>query len=171
MRVYAEVAETNDDWQVLFHKLLDESAYVVLFTGVTGSITWEIDQVFRHDPFIPTILLLPFFRASSRSKRNREAMRNFRSAFGEVTGVFLRNLDFCPVIYFPERDKPMPFGKREGFVSLGYVNEYHPAIATMLQSIDPTLAASYRSEVHWLWIALAIGIIFDILFLLNKLGG
>jgi hypothetical protein len=155
-RIYAEIADIDKDWQRLFHKLLGKSAYVVLFAGVTGNVTWEIDQVFRREPFIPTILLLPFFESSSRNKKNREAMGEFRSAFGNSTGIFLRNVDFCPVIYFPERGKAIPFGKREGFVSLGYLNPYLPAIVSLLHSIDPALAEPYRSTTHWLWIGLAM---------------
>ena len=167
-RVYAEVAEMNNDWQRLFHKLLDEAAYVALFAGVTGSVAWEIDQVFRRDPFVPTILLSPFFSAGSRNKKNRAAMMEFQQAFLETTGVVLSKLDFCPVIYFPERGKPMPFGRREGFVGLAYLNSYLPALVTLLHTIDPKLAKPYRSTQRWLWIGGAIAIVIDVVIFMNK---
>ncbi len=95
-------------------------------------------------------------------------MNEFQSAFHKTTGVALSKLDFCPVIYFPERGKPMPFGKREGFVGLGYLNPYLPALVTMLQTIDPKLAEPYRGTQRWLWIGLAIAVVIDVVIFMNK---
>ena len=167
-RIYAEIADIDKDWQRLFHKLLGESAYVVLFAGVTGNVTWEIDQVFRRDPFIPTILLSPFFSAPSWNKNNRAAMMEFQQAFHQTTGVVLSELESCPVIYFAERGKPISFGRREGLVGLAYLNSYLPALVSLLHTIDPKLAQPYRTTQRWLWIGGAIAMVIDIVIFMNK---
>jgi hypothetical protein len=136
-RLYA-TAEKNNNWQRLFRKLLDQSGYVVLFGEATESLNWEINQVFRRNPFIPTFLLMPFFdhpaNRKERRERMREAMAEFKSNFQEVTGIFLdHNLDGHSVIYFPERGKPQPSPLR--------LSKYHSGMFVL----DAKEAAYYRN--------------------------
>lgn len=152
-RVYAE-----DEWQPLFHELLDKAGYVVLFAGTTSNFQWEMEQVFKHDPFVPTILLLPFFQHPPWSSKRREDIMAFVETFRRCSGLIPQDPQSNRVIFFPTRDRPIAFGKGEGaqFRALDYLNPYLPALVELLETIDPELALPFRKVASAFPVSLAI---------------
>jgi len=52
----------GDEWKDVVHDLLKRSQFILMFAGTTTHFGWELQEVFQNDPFVPIILILPFFR-------------------------------------------------------------------------------------------------------------
>lgn len=93
----------GDDWQSRFRELLDQAQLAVLFAGTSGNFQWELGQVFHHEPFVPTILLLP-------AGQHWKSKASLLSSFTAATGVELpEGVNTARLIYFPARTQPIPF--------------------------------------------------------------
>ena len=91
----------DDDWQSSFRELLDQAQLAVLFAGTTENFQWELGQVFHHEPFVPTVLMVPFAG---------QQWKSFQSSFNASTGIELpESVNRARLIYFPARDQPIPF--------------------------------------------------------------
>ncbi|MGC1363210.1 MAG: hypothetical protein WA419_13740 [Silvibacterium sp.] len=132
----------GDDWQSHFRKLLDQAQLAVLFAGTTGNFQWELEQVFHHEPFVPTVLLVPF--AGQRWK-------SFQSSFTATTGIELPEAgNKARLVYFPARDEPIPFADTgdEDDRLLTVDNPYLGALTRVVELIQPGSAAPWIKKAH-----------------------
>jgi hypothetical protein len=74
----------GDEWKGVVHDFLARSQLILMFAGTTTHFAWELQKVFQNDPFVPTILILPFFQRYRQSDVDR-----FVSIFETATGLHL----------------------------------------------------------------------------------
>jgi hypothetical protein len=60
----------GDNWKDVVRSLMERSQLIVMFAGTTPGFAWEIAEVFKKAPFVPTVLLLPYFHAKGSAKRS-----------------------------------------------------------------------------------------------------
>jgi hypothetical protein len=160
----------GDDWHSDFLGLLDRAQLVVLFAGTTENLRWELAQVFHREPFVPAVLLLPFFG---------QELKSFQASFTAATDVELpENLNRVRLIYFPAPDQPVPFADTKDEVDrlLTVDNPYLAALTRVVDLIQPGSAAPWIEKAYgnyWAkYIGIAIGIAITLLiFIGNALWG
>jgi hypothetical protein len=87
----------GDEWKDVVHDLMKRSQLILMFAGNTPHFAWELQRVFQNDPFVPTILVLPFFQRY----RQRE-VDLFVSMFEATTGLHLsKDLRKTRAAFFP----------------------------------------------------------------------
>jgi hypothetical protein len=87
----------GDEWKEVVQDLLKQSQLILMFAGTTSHFEWELQRVFQNDPFVPTILILPFFQRYRQDEVDR-----FVSMFAEATGLRLSSdLRKTRAAYFP----------------------------------------------------------------------
>ena len=74
----------GDEWKDVVQDLLKQSQLILMFAGTTNHFGWELQRVFQNDPFVPTILILPFFQRYRQPEVDR-----FVGMFAEATGLHL----------------------------------------------------------------------------------
>ena len=156
----------GDDWQSHFLKLLDQAQLAVLFAGTTGNFQWELGQVFHHEPFVPTVLLLPFAG---------QQWISFQSSFAAATGIELpEGVNRARLIYFPARDQPIPFastGDKDDRL-LTVDNPYLGVLTRVMELIQPGSAAPWiekaRGNERAKFIGIAIGVLITLFILTAK---
>jgi hypothetical protein len=89
----------GSNWREIVVDFLNRARLVVLFAGTSAGVRWEIDQVFHREIFVPTILLLPYFKESiqpDRWKRERSVRTNFALSSNRLRELhFLRHWSFA----------------------------------------------------------------------------
>jgi hypothetical protein len=86
----------GDEWKDVVQDLLKKSQLILMFAGTTPHFAWELERVFHSDPFVPTILILPFFQRYRQSQVDR-----FADMFAASTGRSLSsNLRKTRAAYF-----------------------------------------------------------------------
>jgi hypothetical protein len=163
-RLYA-----GTDWHSTFRELLDQAQLAVLFAGVTDNFQWEQGQVFDHEPFVPTVLLVPFAGKQWRS---------IRSNFTASTGIVLPEAQkTVRLIYFPARDQPMLFADTDDRDDklLRVQNPYLGALTRVVELIRPGSAAPWIKKAHENQqariIGIAGGVLITLLILIAKACG
>jgi hypothetical protein len=161
----------GDDWQSIFRVLLDRAQLAVLFAGTTGNFQWELGQVFHHEPFVPTILLLP-------AGQHWKSKASLRSSFTAATGIELpEGVNTARLIYFPARAQPIPFadtGDRDDRLLTVY-NPYLGALTRVMELIQPGSAAPWIKKAHAneraKILGIATGVLITLLILTAKASG
>lgn len=74
----------GDEWKDVVHDYLKRSQLILMFAGTTTHFAWELQKVIQNERFVPTILILPFFRRYRQSDVDQ-----FVSAFEAATGLHL----------------------------------------------------------------------------------
>jgi hypothetical protein len=124
-RVYA-----GEDWQDKVHDFVQRAQLILLFAGTTRSFAWEIEKVFRSEPFVPALMMIPFFREYSQT-----ASDEFGGLFQEATGHRLpHDLFKVRAAYFPDRDS-MIILEESGIENEDY-NYYNPFLGAIAHVID-----------------------------------
>jgi hypothetical protein len=130
------------DWQSKVRELLDQAQLAVLYAGTTENFQWELGQVFHHEPFVPTVMLVPFAE---------QQWESFRNSFTAATGINLPKTEMrLRLIYFPERDQPIPFTDKddEDDRLLTVDNPYLGALTRVMELIRPGSAAPWIEKAH-----------------------
>jgi hypothetical protein len=128
--------QPSDDWQRLFFDVLGQAQFVVIHAGFTPSLLWEIEQVFSHEPFVPTFLMIPTVKG------------DFVPAFGEIikstTGMRLPKAFFSsPVIYFPRRNRVLPIASSVDDQMLNQqLHTFVGPLSRVLETIQPGVRSS-----------------------------
>ncbi|MGD0479289.1 MAG: hypothetical protein ABSA42_03905 [Terracidiphilus sp.] len=74
----------GDEWKDVVHEYLKQSQLILMFAGTTTHFAWELQKVIQNERFVPTILILPFFRRYRQSDVDQ-----FVGAFEAATGLHL----------------------------------------------------------------------------------
>jgi hypothetical protein len=156
----------GDDWHSSVRSLLDQAQLVVIFAGVTEGLKWELGEVFRHEPFVPTVVLGPFFGEQTKS---------FQTGFQAATGIALpENINGSRLIYFPKRDEPTLFAdtKDEDERMLTIDNPYLGALTRVIDVIQPGSGAPWIKKAYdnqmAKYIGIAIAVVIWIFILMAK---
>ncbi len=142
----------KDDWQDEFTSLLNRARIAVIFAGTSEGLLWEIGHVFKHEPFVPTLLLVPYFQGLNTVgalEKRRTKSEQFRNSFYSATGILLPDgLEYCRLVYFRERLKPeMMFDSREDSErKLNMANPFLGPIARVIEEICPGWNAPYLEQ-------------------------
>jgi hypothetical protein len=154
------------DWQSKVRELLDQAQLAVLYAGTTDNFQWELGQVFHHEPFVPTVMLVPFAE---------QQWESFRNSFTATTGINLPKTEIrLRLIYFPERDHPIPFTDKddEDDRLLTVDNPYLGALTRVMELIRPGSAAPWIEKAHAneraKILGLATGVLITLLVLIAK---
>ena len=148
--------QPSDDWQRLFFDLLGQARLVVIHGGLTPSLLWEIEQVFSHEPFVPTFLLMPAVKD--------DFVREFGKIIKSTTGMRLpETSSSCPVIFFPGRNKISPIANSSDDQYLDQqLHRFVGPLSRALETIQPGVrsscfeaARSVRRTNVWLAVGLA----------------
>jgi hypothetical protein len=148
--------QPSDDWQRLFFDLLGQAQLVVIHGGLTPSLLWEIEQVFSHEPFVPTFLLIPAVKD--------DFLPEFSKIIESTTGMTLPEASFsCPVIFFPDRNKVSPIASSADDQYLDQqLHRFVGPLSRALETIQPGVrsncfeaARSVRRTNVWLAVGLA----------------
>lgn len=135
-RLYA-----GSNWKEIVLDFLNRACLVVLFAGTSAGFRWELEQVFDHRPFVPTILLLPYFKGvnSVRSlEKRRKRADQFRAVFQSVTGVPLpEGLEYCRIIYFQRPESPRVLYD-EGEITERRLNMANPFLGSLAKIMEET---------------------------------
>jgi hypothetical protein len=142
----------GDDWQGLFVKLLDRAQMVILFAGTSENFRWEMEQVFRRSPFVPTMLLMPYFRGLNslwNIRKQQIRIDQFRALFHSVTAITLPDgLEYCRLIYFRDPHSPqVMFDSGEDTERrLNMLNPFLGPISRVMEGIYPGWTQPYISQ-------------------------
>jgi hypothetical protein len=86
----------GDEWKGVVCDLMKKSQLILMFAGITPHFAWELQTVFRNDPFVPTILILPFFQ-----RYRQEEVDQFVTMLEEGTGNRIsKDLRKTRAVYF-----------------------------------------------------------------------
>ena len=87
----------GDKWKDVVHDYMKRSQLILMFAGTTTHFEWELQKVFQNNPFVPTILILPFFQRYRQSEVDR-----FVDIFETATGLHLsKDLRRTRAAFFP----------------------------------------------------------------------
>lgn len=169
-----------EDWHLLFAELLNRAQLVVILAGTTVNLQWEIEQVFQHEPFVPTILLFPLHdpvtsatrRLFRRGKQDNspEQAPAFRDTFRQISGLDLpETLKSTRVAYFKIRDAAdfIEDGKQHWETLASKSDPYRIALTRALEATHPGISVPYIQEARLAyitrWVGLAILLVIAIL--------
>jgi hypothetical protein len=152
----------GDEWKDVVRDYMRRSRLVLMVAGSTPHFAWEIGEVFRNEPFVPTIIMLPFFKSYRQAE-----VDNFVSAFDGSSGLNApRDLRKIRAVYFPDRSTMMPIendGSREEKI-LNSMNPFLGSLTMVSELIRPGLRSDYlgiaqdkrRRSQQFAWAASAI---------------
>lgn len=121
----------GDEWKDVVQDLLKKSQLILMFAGTTTHFGWELQKVFRNDPFVPTILILPFFQRYRQSEVDR-----FVSMFAEATGLQLSSdLRKTRAAYFPTASEVVEI-RDLGTADDRALNEMNPFLGPVAQIME-----------------------------------
>jgi hypothetical protein len=127
-RIYA-----GDDWQDVVRAILDKAQLVLMFAGSTPGFQWEMTHIFDRQPFIPTLIILPFFQRYS-GKQAAQFASHFRSCSGHELQGDLRNIR---AIFVPERSQIIPIGESPADKDLNFISPFLSPIAQAIEMNRP----------------------------------
>jgi hypothetical protein len=130
----------GNEWRDVVHSHLQNAQLVLLFAGTTPNFTWEITKVFRNEPFVPILLMLPFFENYSKQKLVR-----FVTMFNAASGLTLPD-DLSPyhAAYFSSPTEMMlieEYGVDE--MDLNYINPFLGSIVRVAELTRPRFRDFY----------------------------
>jgi hypothetical protein len=147
----------GDEWKDVVQDYLKRSQLILMFAGTTTHFSWELQNVFRNDPFVPTILILPFFQ-----HYRQPVVDKFVNLFQTATGLELsKDLRKTRAVYSAKageiaeiRDLETPEEK-----TLNELNPFLGPVAQIMELSRPGWAAEYaqlardnhRSNMRWLY--------------------
>lgn len=100
IRLYVD----DEHWQAKVAELIERSSLIVIQArGRSQGMFWELDHVFKRNPFKRTMLAFPFQHVFSP----RERYVDFRESFEKMTGIKLP-YETSEYIYFESPDTPIP---------------------------------------------------------------
>jgi hypothetical protein len=125
---------------------MKQSQLIVLFAGSTPNFAWEIGEAFRNSPFVPTVLLLPFFR----KYRNDEVDR-FLTVFSSASDLVLpSDLRKIRAVYFSHKDYVLPIVD-EGTGAEDEMNKANPFLCSLGRVVhreDPLWSHDYGAMIR-----------------------
>jgi hypothetical protein len=144
----------DDEWQDVVREYMKRSQLILLFAGTTPHFAWEIEALFRNEPFVPTLMFLPFFRRYRQRKVDQ-----FAAIFTEASGLELpENLEDARAVFFPNRAKVVVLQDRGDYDEqlLNSVNPFLAPVARFMELSRPEWSAAYlesatenRRECWW----------------------
>jgi hypothetical protein len=121
------------DWQQVVRSILDRAQLVLMFAGTTPGFQWELNHIFDRDPFIPTIIILPFFQRYSEKQAAR-----FAACFRDCTGYELQgDLRYARAVYAPDRSRLVLLGENPADVELNFISPFLSPIAQAIEMSKP----------------------------------
>jgi hypothetical protein len=131
----------GDNWKQVVQDYMRKSQLVLMVAGTTTHFAWEIGEVFRNEPFVPTIIVLPFFR-----KYSQEQVDRFVSAFDSASGLNLpSDLRNIRAAYFPDRATVLTIADDGSPTEeeLNRINPFLGALARIMELTRPGWSSSY----------------------------
>lgn len=127
-RIYA-----GDNWQDVVRTMLDKAQLVLMFAGSTPGFQWEMTHIFDREPFIPTLIILPFFQRYS-GQHAAQFVHQFRNCSGHELQGDLRDIR---AIFAPERSQIIPLGESPSDKDLNFISPFLSPIAQAIEMSRP----------------------------------
>jgi hypothetical protein len=178
----------GDNWQDVIRDLMSRSQLIVMFGGTTPGFAWEVTEAFRNAPFVPTILLLPYFSRREDEtklpevkviggvphfKRPDDEVETFVEIFTAGSGLPMpSDLSDIRAMYFPSPGETVliPNLRSEAEKSLQEQNPFLSSLGRILHIDDPDWLennaksakeenASTKSSMRWLAFLVPLGLL------------
>jgi hypothetical protein len=134
----------GNDWKDVIRDFMAKSQFIIMFAGTTPGFAWEVAEAFRTIPFVPTILLLPYF-----NKHDDQDVRNFLTTWSSGSGLAMpSDLHNVRAIHFPTKlqaiaihDLETPEEKR-----VNQINPFESSIGRILHPNNPQWISDAANE-------------------------
>jgi hypothetical protein len=135
----------GDEWRDVVRDYMARSQLILMFAGTTPNFAWEIGEVFRTAPFVPTVMLLPFFR-----RHRQKEVDQFVELFSEASGLAIPNdLRKVRALYFSSPTDLLII-KDEGTESEKQFNRFNPFLSPLVRIFErdrPAWGEEYLSHI------------------------
>ena len=158
VRIY--LTDKGENWKDVVSKKMKEAQLILMFAGTTEHFVWELESVFKNEPFVASVLILPFFRRYRRSEVDR-----FRSLFQDTTGLRLSSdLRRTRAVFFPNASEVIEIcdSNTDDERALNELNPFLGPIAQIMERSRPGWAEGYieaaraNRRSNRLWIAAGV---------------
>jgi hypothetical protein len=125
----------DNNWKDVVRDFMSRSQLIVMFGGTTPGFAWEVTEAFRNAPFVPTILLLPYF-----NRHDEADVKQFVEIFTAGSGLPMpSDLREIRAVYFPSPAESVliPDLGTEAEKSLHEQNPFLSALGRILHKDDP----------------------------------